>query len=421
MRLFTAKMFLIVIFLYLSFGCLTEFPNKNPLPNHGGTACGLDGSNCEFKLDAETIVSTSFTGMWDWVAPSALALTTSSTLLALFYIFGILARNMNIINYVRQELLELVISALLLVIVLGSVFSLSTITIGSMLPSDFFPKAAGPYAGVKDTDSVYTITANFFQLGGFYVGSWLDMSYVMNVVVDQFASVPPYARPLGVGLVATPFAGFFSPIKQLLYNMSVALSVAYIIMYAQLFAYVFSLQAFLHYYLPAGLFLRCFTPTRRLGGTLIGLSAAFLLVFPMITTVTFSVLLSGIGTNSISSWSNFLKNYFTTAPIAGVCDNQVQTCNFLDYAKNFFSTRFSDTGASDVVSATYGSVGTALQKLVGSFFTVILLAPISIISLAFLIAFLVPAFNLLVFVEAAKRFSAIFGEEVDISSLTRMI
>src|SRR5512143_995172 len=121
------------------------------------------------------------------------------------------------------------------------------------------------------------------------MSGWLQMNYVLNIYVDQMASVTPYARPLGVGLVASPLAGLASPIKQLLYNMSVALSIAFIINHAQLVVYIFSLQAFLKYYLPAGIFLRSFTPTRRLGGTLIGVALAFLFVFPALSSITYTM------------------------------------------------------------------------------------------------------------------------------------
>ncbi|MBI5227094.1 hypothetical protein HY988_00765 [Candidatus Micrarchaeota archaeon] len=402
------KIFILLaaIFLFLiSSGCVQAPPFQNPSPPQG--TAGM------FKLDADSIVSTQFAGMWDWVAPSGLALMVSAVLLALFYIFGTLLRNQMVINFVKQELLELVISGFLAVIILGSIAVLANIDMGSSLPEDFFPKATplgSGFTGVVAGDSVYKVAGAFFELGGYYVGSWLDMSYLLNVIVDQFASVTPYARPLGVGLVATPFAGFFSPIKQLLYNMSVALSVAYIIMYAQLFVYLFSLQAFLHYYLPAGIFLRCFTPTRRVGGTLIGISAAFLLVFPLLTVLTFSVMLSGLG-NPLVNWTDFLRNFFSDLTPGG----------FMKHASDFFSKGFGNGGITDIVSGTYGGVGSILQSIVGDTFTIIIMIPISVVALAFLFAFLAPALNVLVFIEAARRFSAIFGEEVDISSLTRMI
>jgi hypothetical protein len=43
------------------------------------------------------------------------------------------------------------------------------------------------------------------------------------------------------------------------------------------------------------------------------------------------------------------------------------------------------------------------------------------VSYAFAIGFIVPAFNIIIFTQAAKGLSQSFGDEVDISSLTRMI
>jgi hypothetical protein len=47
--------------------------------------------------------------------------------------------------------------------------------------------------------------------------------------------------------------------------------------------------------------------------------------------------------------------------------------------------------------------------------------PISVVGKAFMVGYLMPAFNILIFTQAALSLSKSFGEEVDISSLTRMI
>ena len=46
---------------------------------------------------------------------------------------------------------------------------------------------------------------------------------------------------------------------------------------------------------------------------------------------------------------------------------------------------------------------------------------VATVSWAFTIGFIVPAVNLMIFTMAAKGLSKSFGDEVDISSLTRMI
>ena len=353
----------------------------------------------------------STTGIWGWASLSALGLVVSAVILAFLYIWSILFRNSQLEAYMRQEVYELVVSALLIVLLFGMVGAISTLKLGDFVPDDLLP------ADVNSNTNVYEATAKYFERVGTDMEGWLNLNYVMNMYVDQMASITPYARPLGVGLVASPLAGFASPIKQLLYNMTVALSIAYIINYAQLFAYVFALDAFLKYYLPMGIFFRSFTPTRRLGGTLIGISAAFLFIFPALTTITYSMFYHRPSANDpggplLTFWS-LLEYYIRDQP------------DFQTAFSNFFTNNFTGgpggIGLTDIVSGAFGAIGSLFQGAIGTVFLLLLIFPISIVSWAFTLGFVVPAFNLIIFTQAAKGLSKSFGEEVDISSLTRMI
>jgi hypothetical protein len=243
------------------------------------------------------------------------------------------------------------------------------------------------------------------------MSGWLNLNYIMNMYVDQTASVTPYARPLGVGLVASPLTGIASPLKQLLYNMTTALSLAFIINHAQLVVYLFSLQAFLNFYLPLGIFLRSFTPTRRLGGTLIAVALVFLIVFPALSTITYSLFYHRSG-GPLMSFGSLLSDYFGDF-----------TGGFQDSFSEFYETNFNsgDGGVMDLVSGVFGGLGDLLKAFVGKVFLLLFIVPMSMVSFAFVVGFIIPAINVIIFTAAAKAMSKAFGEEVDISSLTRMI
>lgn len=339
-------------------------------------------------------------GLWSWFALSGFALSTSGVLLAFIYIWSVIFRNSPLEAYVRSELFELLVSALLLVFIFGAAGALDRLTLGGFLPIDLLPE------GLDPGTSVYDAPAKYFERVGDDMSGWLELNYLFNMYIDQIASVTPYARPLGVGLVASPLAGMASPIKQLLYNMSVALSIAFVINYAQLFVYIFSLQAFLKYYLPAGIFLRCFTPTRRLGGTLIGIAVAFLFIYPALTTITYSMMYNR-STGPLLTFTTLLGDYVTDFASGSFSD--------------FFSHNFSGGGVVDIVTGAFGGLGSLLERVVGTTFLSLLIFPISIVSLAFAVGFVIPAFNIVVFIQAAKGLSKSFGEEVDISALTRLI
>jgi hypothetical protein len=232
--------------------------------------------------------------------------------------------------------------------------------------------------------------------------------------------VTPYARPLGIGLVASPLAGFASPLKQLLYQMTSAIAIAFVINRAQLVVYVFSLQAFLNYYLPIGIFLRAFTPTRRLGGTIIGVAIAFLFVFPAISTITYTMFYSPIGGPMVTFRS--MVGYYMSDGCANPDTEPDKVC-FLGHFSRFYETNFTGVGEGmiDLLGGAVGGLGAMLQGIIGNSFLMLMLLPMSVVSWAFTIGFILPAFNVIIFTQAAKGLSQSFGDEVDISSLTRLI
>jgi len=355
------------------------------------------------------IAGTTTTGFWDWAGLCGIALSVSAVLLAFIYVWATLFRNIQLISYVKQELYELAISGILVVLLFSAVGAMGNITLGTFLPDDMIPR------GVSADANIYNASAMYYEQVDKDMSGWLELNYILNIYVDQTASVTPYARPLGVGLVASPMTGFAAPLKQLFYNMSVALSMAFIINQAQLVIYIFSLNAFLNFYLPLGMFLRCFMPTRALGGTLIGVAVSFLFVFPVLSVAAYGMFY-GAGGGPLVTFNTMIASYFgdVRSDIYATFDNF--------FSKNYASATTDSEGNSiDLVSGALGGIGIIFQSVIGGSFITLMMFPISIISWAFALGFIIPAFNALIFTQAAKQLSKTFGEEVDISSLTRMI
>ncbi len=342
-------------------------------------------------------------GYASWITVSGAALMVSCVLLAFMYLWASLFRNPKLVSYVKSELLELVISGIILIFLFTAVGAVDSITIGSLLPASLIPD------GLSHSATIYDVTAEYYRNVGSDMSGWLNMNYVVNMYVDQLASVTPYARPLGIGLVASPLAGVASPIKQLLYNMSVAVSVAFVINYAQLFVFIFSLQGFLNYYIPIGVFFRCFTPTRKLGGTLIGIGVTFLFLFPALTLISYMLFYSG--GSPLLSFKSMLVYYLGP-------EGHFQQ-RFLDFYRGNFTA--SGGGIISLMTGVFGGIGGLLENVIGGIFLFLLLFPISTISWAFAIGFVVPVVNTMILIEGAKILSRSFGEEVDISALTRLV
>jgi hypothetical protein len=365
--------------------------------------------------------------LWYYGILAALAVSVSAVLLGALYAWGSIFKNPQLHAYVKGELYELVITALLVPLIYASVMAMGTLTLGSFIPADIIP--VGNCVNALPTDTcvsttpntlIYDAAAQYYDRVEKDMAGWLEMNYVLNMYVDQIASVTPYSRPLGIGLVASPLAGLASPLKQLLYQMTSALAIAFVINRAQLVVYIFSLQAFLNYYLPIGIFLRSFTPTRRLGGTIIGVAVAFLFVFPAISTITYTMFYSPLGGPMVTFRS--MVTYYMSDPCDNPATNPDKVC-FLGHFRQFYESNFTGVGAGmiDLLGGAVGGLGSMLQSIVGNAFLVLMLLPMSAVSWAFAMGFIVPAFNVIIFTQAAKGLSTSFGDEVDISSLTRLI
>lgn len=343
-------------------------------------------------------------GLWEWAALAGLALMTSVIILGFIYIWGVLFRNQALTANTKQELYEVIVTAIMIGFIYAGIGAMSDLTISGFLPQEMWPD------GVNGDANVYNLTAQYYLTVDKEIAGWLESSYLLNFYMDQIASVTPYARPLGVGLVASPMAGVASPIKQLLYNMSVALSIAFILNYAQLLVYTFSLKAFLNYYLPLGILLRAFTPTRRIGGTLIGVALTFLFIFPALTCLTYSMFYNP-SSGPLLTFRSMTENYLS--------DPEFQTRFGMVSPGELNKTMGG--GVLDLIGGALGGIGTMLESLLGTGFLMLLLFPTATIAMGFVIGFIMPAVNILVLTQAAKVLSKSFGDEVDISSLTRLI
>ncbi|MFH1520508.1 MAG: hypothetical protein ABID61_02590 [Candidatus Micrarchaeota archaeon] len=341
-------------------------------------------------------------GFWEWFPLIGGALVVSATILAFLYMWSSLFRDQNLNALVKLELSELVITTALLLIILMGVGAVANLQIGTLLPQDLLP------AKVVTTDNVWSVSEKYFEEVANDMGAWLELNYLLNWFFDSMATATVYARPLGVGIITAPLAGFASPIKQLLYNMTVALSVAYVINYAQLYVLTFAFVAFLKYYLPIGIILRSFTPTRRIGGTIIGVTIAFLFIYPFLVSITYMMFYSQ-NASPMVTWRSFASEYI----------NDV-TNGLGGKINGYFGNRLTG-GFLDFVGGSLSSLGGALENVVGKTFLIAMMIPISIVGLAFGLGFIMPAFNILLFVQAARFLSKSLGEEMDITSLTRMI
>lgn len=342
-----------------------------------------------------------------WAGLAVLAFLASTVVLIFLYVLATILRNQNLHATVKFELYEIVATLVIIVFMIGFTKGVCGLQVGELIPVSPRSELLGEQWA---TLSIYKSTQLQFAALSDFIRAWMEMNYLLNFHLDQMASVTPYSRPLGVGMVAAPLAGFAAPFKQLTYNAMTALSIAAVVNEAMLLVYETSMVLFLKWYLPLGIVLRSFTPMRRIGGTLIAISAGFLFIFPITTIIT------GIMFYDFDYGTQFTaKHEF---------ENYWEQLRFQDITAGYLKNIASGVVNHPIDFALGGFlsvIGELLTAFTGGAFTTLFLLSISTVAQVFALGYLMPAFNVLVLVQAVRHMSRSIGEEIDITALTRLV
>jgi hypothetical protein len=355
----------------------------------------------------------------NWMPLAGAAMLASVVVIVFLYLFGVITRDQNANTFAKLELYEIFISFVIVLFIIGILGSLCSVNIGKlMVINQQAPLPQGASMGDEEANKflnmdVFSAGEDYFEKVSADMKGWMVVNYFFAIWLDEAATITPYSRPLGVGMVAAPLAGLAAPLKQIVYNVYVALSIAYIINYAQLYVFRFAIIAFMFIYFPIGIFLRCFTPTRRIGGTLLGVGIGFLVIVPLLTLVSHVMFLSSYGI--INIWNRSIMDYVGS------------NLSVVGSAKSILANLIDISIPTIIGSFVAGKFGAMLGFIIGAggvpgwLLTAAFIIPISTVGAAFLIGFLIPAFNTIILVYSVKSLSKSLGEEIDVSSLTRLI
>ncbi len=405
------KLFYLVSFAVLLFlaGCTFQGASSST-PFVGSGSVPPDSTSLQIFVCSGSAASSTF---WtNWVPLWPLAIVVSVILLTFLYTISYFFKTDNIRGFVKLELFEVFASVIITGSFIAVIIPVCSLTLGAVFPSITDPAVSSL--------GFYSTTETYFTTITEKLESWMHVNYGLNLWLDQLASITPYSRPLGVGIVATPGAGFAAPLKQMIYNVFTSLAIALIINVAQLNVLKFAIAAFLKFYLPIGIFLRCFTPTRRFGGTLIALAIGFMLLYPLYINTSYIMLFAG-DDSIISAWDTGI-NDFTRVTLYGIGTPD-------DSDSQSASLSRQSSGIGDILFDFFRQVtigflelmGRLISGFFGAVMTTAFLLPMATVGMGLVIGYLLPAFQVLLFVQSVKYLSKTLGEEIDVNSLTRLI
>ncbi len=325
----------------------------------------------------------------DWLASwqvlSALGILVSWFVLSLTYMVGSLLDNVGLMARAKAEVWEIITTTIILA---------SVIVIASAACT--FPASyVNPILGAS-TDNMFKVSENYlFWLGNKTMQVFADLMD-MNNTISVLLSIMGGFNIFGIGLTMQPFAGL-QPLMNIMNLFMNGAMICMITAVAQMTVLKFIEAGVLSVLLPAGIVCRSFPFTRQFGGSLIAIALGLYIFYPLMLVVDDAIMGSpsrdpragGIGYSGSSN---------TAAIIASV---------------PFMMVGFFLGGASGAASMFSPTLDMVVTYFVNK--------PIVGLGEVALAAFILPAINGVVFVAVVRDLSRILGQEVDVSSLSRIV
>ncbi|MEW5996197.1 MAG: hypothetical protein AB1657_01225 [Candidatus Micrarchaeota archaeon] len=332
----------------------------------------------------------------DWQLLSAAALLVSVGTIALLYLINRFFQNSEGMGWAKLELYEVFITVVIMIGVFAAADLACNVRASWLFPAPSAPQDYNIYEASnwyldQFSSSIMDITTALY---GLYSG------------LDMISSMTLTGRPLGVGTQVQPTGGLAATVKPGLTNAFNVLVIAFIVNKVQIFLINFVSFGYLKYYLPLGLLARSFTPTRRIGGTVIAIALGFLFVYPFLTILEGEAGLKPI----LSLRDNIIQDFWSDA--SGVAGN-----DFVSWWED--STREETLGGSAL--AVLDFVGLVVRSAIGFLAFGLLYLSANAAGYAFMVGLFFPAFNTLILVTTIRYLSKSMGEEIDVTNLTRLI
>ena len=326
----------------------------------------------------------------DWQVLAIAAMAASVGVLMAFYLVDVFFGNEQGIAAMKLELFELFTTAFIIMIVIALLDAACIIPVGVLLAPDSVAHLNLFEAAAQILDD---FSGSLVIVSTILHGIYIHLDFLTTTTLTQ--------RPLGMGTEFQPTAGIGAVMKPAFINSLQMISVAFIIVRAQLAILDFVTFAMLKFYLPIGIIMRSFTPTRRIGGTLIGITLGLVLVYPYL------IILNGLTIFDMNPF--YIDGYLDS--IGGMLSAAWEPFN------QFQGGALSLTGTLDILTM----IKLFISSLFGSLLGIYLSLTLRTAAVAFMIGIFFPALNMLILVTVVKYLTKSFGEEIDVSNLSRMI
>ena len=325
----------------------------------------------------------------DWLALSLLALLVSLLALSILYMFAAFFRNPQFLSWTKFELFQIFGTAVIIVFFIMTLSGICTFDM-SFLSTRYAPVAPGQH-----TNMYFIIDAYFSKMQEL---GYLVFGYIMYVtkILSFLSRVTVLSSPLGVGSNENPLESM-GQLNSLVFVMLSGFITSFILFQLQMRMLDYLAFACLGYLFPMGIFFRCFEPTRSFGGTLLGISVALFLFYPILMVFNDYLMYE-----DIAQLTQEQKDALTAA------NAQIPNAPPGKDVSSEIGTIYDPANPANYNGFTQGVTGGILLPM----------KPIMVYMVG---AVVLPIINFIVLVEIARGATGFLGDELDVSNLTRLI
>jgi hypothetical protein len=375
-----AFIFFILLFLFnLSNLLSAELISPENLPTGCEVATKLDFGNQTGPTSAEQ----------NWKSLSFIGLLLSAALVSIIYMIGKAMDAPGLMARAKTDLIQVAVTGIALVLLYGILSGLCAIDAREFGFgfSSFFDGANKYFEYCRQLAlKTYLDSANSIMV--------ISAFSSFSVNTPEFLRFGNY---FSIGIFLKPYAGYGLMIGAINWFASLVL-----LSYSLVTGFMVVLNAiqvyFLNLLLPAGIVLRCFSPTRDFGGVLIAISIGMFVFYPLL--FSFSYMITAIAENQAEltppslpdmDWYPQVRAAVATALVYSVIPfaNVVVLLRALSSSGNIAITALLNA---------YGEVGQTILPI-----------------------YILPAINWIILAAIVRELSKVLGQEVDISGLARMI
>ena len=368
-----------------------------------------------------------------WLNLVTLALLGSTFLMIVLYMVANLFKIPKLEAWTRVELFQIGLTALFAVMLAWSVQGMCNWDVTFMDPGQYggikgpaiMAECGYPDATIVSAFCVSTQYLEKVKRRGNYV---FEALIYLNYLVSYLFKMRWESKPMGIGYTLDPLAGFQQLQNVFLVSIS-GFTISYLSLLIQIRMLDFFLIAMPYFFLPIGLLMRSFAPTREFGGAVMGFAITSLFFFPLIIVTNDIIVYTafdeitkvaeeqhnrgiyqGIKIKPQETNKNFnplIGMYESNPESNGKPVEKADSPNPEKISK-FFTTPDPNT-AGMTMSKDSKKLGTYIWP-VTSWVMIYVVASV-----------ILPILNFMVYVEIARGLSGLFGTEMDLTNLTRMI